>query len=161
MRNVEAARAFRLTDLDPFVRRHGASRFDLRAGMIGAVLWLPILAGVLAWRGALDGGFLAAIGLPYVALLALLARRRAGAPAVRFLAWTWAGLGLYALYLLALLELVPYYEARFATASGAGGSMVAPLPFLGFFGAAALAAGVLTDVLYRRRAARLPRFRAA
>lgn len=159
MRNVEAARRFRFADLDPYVRRHGASRLNLWGGTIGAALWLPILAGVLAWRGMLDAGFLAAVGLPYCALLALLARLRAGAPAARFGAWTWAGLGAYCLYLFGLFRLVPGYAARFGAASEAGGP-AAPVGFFGLFGAAAVAAGLLADFLYRRRAARLPRFRA-
>ncbi len=160
MRNVEAARRFRFADQDPYVRRHGASRLNLWGGMIGAALWLPILAGVLAWRGMLDAGFLAAVGLPYLALLALLVRLRAGAPAARFGAWTWAGLGAYFLYLFALFALVPGYAARFGAASVPGGGPAVPLAFLGYFGAAAVAAGALADALYRRRAARLPRFRA-
>lgn len=159
MRNVEAARAFRFADLDPYVRRHGASRVNLWGGTIGAALWLPILAGVLAWRGLLDAGFLAAIGLPYLVLLGLLVRWRAGAAAVRFVAWTWMGLGLYLLYLLVLFRLVPDYAVRFGAASEAGGGPVVPGLFLGVFGASALAAGVLTDLHYRRRVARLPRFR--
>ena len=158
MRNVQAARRFRFADLDPYVRRHGASRVNLWGGTVGAALWLPILAGVLAWRGMLDAGFLAAVGLPYVVLLAVLFRRRAGAPAARFGAWTWAGLGIYLLYLFVLLELVPGYAARFGAASEAGGGPAVPTLFLGVFGGAALAAGTLADLGYRRRAARLPRF---
>ena len=111
LRNVEAARRFRFADVDPYVRRHGASRFNLWGGIIGAALWLPILAGVLAWRGLLDAGFLAAIGLPYLALLAFLFRRRAGAAAVRFGAWTWTGLGLYLLYRRRVARL-PRFRAR-------------------------------------------------
>ena len=160
LRNVEAARRFRFADVDPYVRRHGASRLNLWGGIIGAALWLPILAGVLAWRGLLDAGFLAAIGLPYLALLVFLFRRRAGAAAVRFGAWTWTGLGLYLLYLFALFELVPDYAVRFGAASEAGGGPAVPTLFLGVFGASAFAAGALTDLLYRRRVARLPRFRA-
>lgn len=158
MRNVEAARRFRFADLDPYVRRHGASRVNLWGGTVGAALWLPILAGVLAWRGMLDAGFLAAVGSPYVVLLAVLFRRRAGAPAARFGAWTWTGLGIYLLYLFVLLEMVPAYADRFGAASEAGGGPAVPTLFLGVFGGAALAAGTLTDLAYRRRAARLPRF---
>jgi hypothetical protein len=160
MRNVEAARSFRFASEDPYVRRHGASRLNLWGGTVGAALWLPIMAGVLAWRGMFDAGFLAAVGIPYVALLALLFRRRAGAAAGRFGAWTWMGLGVYALYLFALFALVPGYAALFAAASEAGGGPAAPTGFLGVFGATALAVGVFVDVHYRRRAARLPRFRA-
>src|SRR5512134_299830 len=38
MRNVEAARAFRWADVDPYVRRHGASRANLWGGLGGSVL---------------------------------------------------------------------------------------------------------------------------
>lgn len=54
MQNVEAARRFRWKEVDPYVRRHGASRLNLWGGLGGAVLWLPILASVRC-RGASTG----------------------------------------------------------------------------------------------------------
>jgi hypothetical protein len=56
---------------------------------------------------------------------------------------------------------VPSYAALFALASEAGGGPAVPTGLLGLFGAMALAAGVLVELVYRRRASRLPRFRAA
>jgi hypothetical protein len=118
------------------------------------------MAGVLAWRGLLDAGFLAAVGIPYLALLALLFRLRAGAAAVRFGSWTWIGLGAYFVYLFVLFQLVPGYGHRFGAASEAGGGPAIPGGFIGFFGAVALGVGLLGDLRYRRQVARLPRFRA-
>jgi hypothetical protein len=153
MRNVAAARGLRWRDVDPYVRRHGASRTNLWGGLAGAAVWLPILACVLASQGRLDGAFLAAIGLPYVALLAVLGLKRARtAPAV-WQSWVWSGLGAYALYIGALLVAKPGWVPLF---SGTSGLAPAAGTFLGF-GAAGLMAGAIGVLLHRRRMRTLPR----
>ncbi|HSB18696.1 MAG TPA: hypothetical protein VLD85_01675 [Anaeromyxobacteraceae bacterium] len=154
LRNVEASRRFRWADVDPYVRDHGASRVNLWGGMAGAFAWLPILAAVLAATGRFDALLLAALGLPYALLLLLLARRRARAPAARWLAWMWMGLGAYGCWVAVLLGAVPRWRALLL-GEGAGARQ---LSALGLFGASALAAGLVGEILYRRRLARAPAF---
>lgn len=153
MRNVAAARSFHWRDLDPYVRRHGASRLNLWGGLGGAVLWLPILAGVQVSRGQFDLLFFGLLAAPYLALMAVLARRRARTPGS---AWTWSlwmGLGAYVLYLGALLAAHPRYAPLLA-----GVPPVAPSPWeVLATGAAVLIAGAGGLALQRRRASRIPR----
>jgi hypothetical protein len=153
MRNVAAARGFRWQEVDPYVRRHGASRTNLWGGLAGAAVWLPILACVLAAQDRFDGIFLAAIGLPYLALLAVFGLKRARTPGSVWQSWLWAGLGAYGAYVGALLVLKPEWEPLFAGTSG-----VAPgaLAFLGF-GAAGVVVGVAGVFLHRRRTRSVPR----
>jgi hypothetical protein len=153
MRNVAAAREFRWRDVDSYVRRHGASRMNLWGGLAGAAVWLPILACVLAAQGRFDGAFLAAIGVPYLALVAVLGLKRARTPAAVWQSWLWAGLGAYALYVGALLVArpgwVPLFSGTYGLAPGAG-------TFLGF-GAAGVLAGGVAILLHRRRMRAVPR----
>jgi hypothetical protein len=153
MRNVEAARRFRWQDVDPYVRRHGASRANLWGGLGGAVLWLPILACVLAAQGRFDGLFLAALGLPYLALLAVFGAKRARTPATVWQYGLWIGLGLYGLYLGALLVLRPDWAPLL---SGTSGVDMGPLGFLGL-GAGGVLAGAIAVAVHRRRVREVPR----
>jgi hypothetical protein len=153
MRNVEEARRFRWKDVDPYVRRHGASRLNLWGGLGGAALWLPILAFVLVAQGRFDGLFLLAVGVPYLALLAVLGVKRARTPASVWQSGTWAALGVYGLYLGTLLVVRPSWAPLLSGTSG-----VAPSPhaLLGF-GAIGLLVGVVGVAVQRRRARTVPR----
>lgn len=153
MMNVQAARTFRWRDVDPYVRRHGASRVNLWGGLGGAFVWVPVLAIVLAARGELDALFIAALALPYLALLAVLGTKRARTPASVWMHWLWVGLGAYCLYVGVLLVLVPRWEPLFA---GTSGAPTGPLPMLGF-GAVAVVVGAVGVLLYRRRQRSVPR----
>ncbi|HEU4384705.1 MAG TPA: hypothetical protein VFR85_14555 [Anaeromyxobacteraceae bacterium] len=159
MRNVEAARAFRWASFDPYVRRHGASRLNLWGGFAGSVLWLPIVLAVLASRGAMTAPLALAIAVPYLALMLWLVRRRAGAPAMLWIQWLWAGLGSYLIYVWALLQLVPGWRRLLEGAAGPEGASA--LRGLGRYGALALAIGLLGAWFYRRRVRRLPQMRGA
>jgi hypothetical protein len=152
MRNVAAARAFRWQDVDPYVRRHGASRANLWGGLGGAAIWLPILAIVLAVQGRFDAVFLAALGVPYLALLAVLGRKRARAPAMTWQYAMWAGVGAYGVYVGALVHLVPSWGPLLSGTTGVDGSGA----FLGF-GAVALVVGVAGAAFHRRHVRRVPR----
>lgn len=161
MRNVEAARAFRWASLDPYLRRHGASRVNLWGGFAGSVLWLPIVLALMAWRGAMTVPLALAVSLPYLALTLWLVRKRAGAAAVLWLQWLWAGMGAYVLYVWVLLRLVPGWRRLVEEATGPGEVGLGALGGLGLFGALALAIGLLGAWLYRRRVRRLPQMRGA
>ncbi len=151
--NVEAARRFRWADLDPYVRAHGASRWNFWGGLAGAAAWVPALAIALAVAGRFDASLVAALGLPYLGMLLVLARMRARAPAARWLSWLWIGLGAYLVYAGMLLRSVPRWAA--AVSAGSGPTLV---PW--GFGAVALVVGVAGELLYRRRFARAPKARA-
>lgn len=153
MRNVEAARRFRWQDVDPYVRRHGASRANLWGGLAGAVLWLPILACVLAAQGRFDGLFLAALGVPYLALLAVFGVKRARTPGTVWQYWLWIGLGAYGLYVGTLLLLVPEWAPLL---SGTSGVAMGPLELLGL-GAIGVLVGTIGDAVHRRRVRAVPR----
>lgn len=153
MRNVEAARRFRWRDADPYLRRHGASRANLWGGLGGAVVWLPILAGVLAAQGRFDGSFLAMLGLPYLALLAVLGLRRARTSGTVWQYGLWIGLGVYGLYVGALLVLRPGWASLL---SGTSGVVMGPEVFLGL-GTIALLGGSIGYALHRHRARAIPR----
>lgn len=153
MRNVEAARAFRWASLDPYLRRHGASRLNLWGGFAGSVLWLPVVLALMAARGAMDVPLALAVSLPYLALMLWLVRRRAGAPALLWLQWLWTGLGAYLVYVWALFRLVPSWRGHLEAAGGPA------LRGLGLYGALALAIGLLGAELYRRKVRRLPQLR--
>jgi hypothetical protein len=153
MRNVAAARTFRWKDVDPYVRRHGASRANLWAGLGGAVLWLPILAIVLAAQGRFDGVFLASLAAPYLAIVVVLGQKRARTPAHAWRYSLWAGLGAYGVYVGALLVAVPRWRPLL---SGTSGVEAGPTAFLGF-GAIALLGGAAAGAVHRARMRRVPR----
>jgi hypothetical protein len=153
MRNVEAARRFRWQDVDPYVRRHGASRVNLWGGLGGAVLWLPILACVLALQGRFDGLFLALLGLPYLALLAIFGVKRARTPATVWSYRLWTGLGVYGLYVGTLVVLEPEWAPLL---SGTTGVPPGPHAFLGL-GMIGVLVGAGGEAIQRRRARAVPR----
>lgn len=161
MRNVEAARAFRWAKVDPYVRRHGASRLNLWGGFLGSVLWLPIVLALMAARDALTAPLALAVALPYLALMLWLVRRRAGVPAMLWIQWLWAGLGAYLVYLWAMFRLVPGWRGLLERIGVPEGESLAVLGGLGRFGAMALGIGLLGTWLYRRRVRRLPHMRGA
>ncbi len=156
MLNVEATRRFRWAEVDPYVRRHGASRLNLWGGLGGASLWLPVLAVALAVNGRFDAPFVASLALPYLALLAVLARKRARTPAMVWIFSLWMGLGCYGLYVAALVALRPDWAALLSGASGAS----LPGVWWGFSGTA-LATGALGVALSLRKARRVPRIAGA
>lgn len=153
MRNVEVARSFRWKDVDPYVRKHGASRLNLWGGLGGSVIWLPILAVVLAVQGKFDGLFLAALAVPYLALLAVFGVKRARAPATAWQAWIWVGLGVYCLYVAALLVVRPAWAPLLAGTSGHAATELQ----LGGIGVVSAASGLVSLAVQRRRARRIPR----
>jgi len=153
MRNVVAARTFRWQEVDPYVRRHGASRSNLWGGLGGAVLWLPILACVLAAQDRFDGVFLAVLGLPYLALLSVLGQKRARMPGTVWQHWLWVGLGAYGVYVGALLIRRPDWAPLL---SGTSGVEMGPFAFIGF-GAVGVVAGVAGVAVHRRRVHAVPR----
>jgi hypothetical protein len=161
MRNVEAARAFRWASLDPYVRRHGASRVNLWGGLAGSVLWLPIVLALMAARGAMTASLALALSLPYLGLMLWLVRRRAGVAAILWILWLWAGIGAYAAYAWALLRLVPDWRQLLEKAGAPAGAGPGALGFLWIYGSIAMTVGVGGAWLYRRRARRLPQMRGA
>ena len=155
IRNCVGSRAFRWALVDPYVRKNGASRANLWGGLLGALAWLPVLAVVMAVLGRFDVALLAALAVPYLALLAWLRARRARTPALVWSMDLWAGLGIYLLYLVLLHVVLPErLEVLFAT-SGAAGGGVGMLTAL-VLGVTWLAIGVAGHLWYRRRAAKLP-----
>jgi hypothetical protein len=153
MLNVEVARAFRWRNVDPYVRKRGASRLNLWGGLGGACLWLPILAGVQLSRHQFDALFFLLLAVPYLALIALFATRRARTPGTPWSSWLWIGLGTYGLYLGALLLARPDWAPLLT-----GVPPLVPSPWELFaMGAVGLVAGAIALALHRRRAARIPR----
>jgi len=151
--NVEVARKFRWKAVDPYVRRHGASRANLWGGLGGAALWLPILAALQLYRGQFDALFFGLVALPYLGLLVFLGMRRARTPAMVWLYWLWMGLGAYLLYLGALLFVRPAWAEQLAGVPPlvtSGGQLFS-------MGGIAFVVGGFGMVLQRRRASRLPR----
>src|SRR5262245_8890387 len=51
IRNCTGSRAFRWSMVDPYVRRHGASKANLWGGLLGSLAWIPVLALVMAITG--------------------------------------------------------------------------------------------------------------
>lgn len=151
IRNCEGSRAFRWNLVDPYVRRHGASRANLWGGLIGSLAWLPALALAMAVGGTFDVGLLLLLAGPYLVLLAALRLRRPRTPAVVWGMELWAGLGAYILLLAALNLLRP----ELMTPVFGGSGRLAPTAALAL-GALWLLMGVGGRAWYRRRAARLP-----
>jgi hypothetical protein len=151
LRNCAGSRAFRWAHVDPYVRRHGASRANLWGGLLGSLAWLPALAVSMALQQGFDLVALVILAVPYLLLLAVLRARRARSPAAVWMMELWAFLGAYLLYLAALGAAWP---ARFGGVFATGG--LAPHA-VGVLGALWLALGLAGRGWYRWRAARLPR----
>jgi hypothetical protein len=155
MRNVEYARAFRWAHVDPCVRKHGASRANLWGGFLGALAWLPVLAGMMAWRGQFDVGLLLVVAAPYLLMLAVLRALRARTPAALWRFYLWGALGGYFVYLRALLYFFPDW---------AGVLLDTSVPSLstwtvGGLGVAWMLIGIIGSLVYKRRARSAPVFR--
>ncbi|HSM92598.1 MAG TPA: hypothetical protein VLT47_06875 [Anaeromyxobacteraceae bacterium] len=110
LRNVEPTRRFRWDSVDPFVRRHGATRLGLWAGGLAGLLWLPAIAASLVVRHRFDPGFLAALGVPWCAIELWLARRRIATPSVRWHVFLWIGAGAFAMYAALLVAVIPSWR---------------------------------------------------
>jgi hypothetical protein len=149
LRNGPALRAFRWAAVDP---RRGSRLLGLWGGAIGAFLWIPVVGVVLALHHRFDAVLLGTLSLPYLGLPPLL-EARARTPAVTWLGKLWIGVGLYMLYVAAVLVVVPRWNALLA-ANG----LREPPAFLVAFGAVSLVAGTGLVWLYRRRVARAPRY---
>ncbi len=150
LRHGEGSRAFRWSQVDPYVRRHGVSRANLWGAYVGALAWLPALAVAMLIRGRFDLLALVVLALPYLLLLAVLRARRARTPAMVWVMELWAGLGAYLLYLSGLALV---WTAALGDILVPGG--VAPLA-VAVLGAVWLALGLAGRGWYRWRAARLP-----
>jgi hypothetical protein len=107
LRNVEPTREFRWASVDPYVRRHGATRLGLWLGLLAGFLWVPAIAISLRLRHRFDPMFLSAIGAPWCAIELWLARRRAETPSVRWYVLLWIGVGAFAMYVAILVALIP------------------------------------------------------
>jgi len=161
IRNCTGSRAFRWAQVDPYVRRHGASRANLWGGLLGSLAWLPVLALVMAITGRFDILLLSALAVPYLALLAWLRARRARTPALIWSMDLWAGLGAYFVYLGVLHILLPQkMEVLFAVSGTPSGGPVALLTVM-VLGGAWLVLGIIGRTWYRRRAERLPQLSGA
>lgn len=148
----DAERAFRWASLDPFVRARGATRLRFFALLVLGALWIPALAVAHAAKGRLDPVFLAAIAGPWVVLLTVLARARAGRPGFRWLTWFWLAIGLYALYLAVLLRSVPTWRQYMGVGVDGSG-----LGIFMMWGVVAVLVGAAGDAFNRWSLARLPR----
>ena len=152
MRNVEAMRNFRWASFDSFTQKWGASKLNLIGGMLGSIIWLPILGIVSAAMGTFDTAQFTLLAVPYLLMIGLLMIRRARMPAALWVAFLWVGLGLYLLYVVALTELLPGGMFTSGTGPGTGSEMASLLPF----GVVAAVVGVASIIAYRTRASRLP-----
>lgn len=152
LRNGAPLRAFRWASLPPEARARGASWVNLWGGALGAYLWIPIVAVVLALHHRFDALLIGTLSLPYLALPPLL-ESRARTPAVVWLGRVWIGFGIYVVYVAAVVFLVPRWNALL-TSTG----LRAPPAVLIAIGAISLAAGGAAIAVYRRRVARAPRF---
>jgi hypothetical protein len=107
LRNDEATRTFQWRSLDPFVRRRGAPRLLFWAGIVVGLLWVPAAAVALGLRHRLDPLFIAALAVPWTAIVSWLARGRAATPRVRWYVQLWIGVGAFAMYVAILVAMVP------------------------------------------------------
>jgi hypothetical protein len=110
LRNVEATREFRWADVDRFTRRHGTSRLRFWAGLFAGLAWLPAAAGALALRHRFVPAFVAALAVPWCAIVLWLARRRPSTPLARWYVLLWVGVGAFAIYVAMLVAIVPAWR---------------------------------------------------
>jgi len=110
LRNVDSTREFRWTSVDPFLRRHGATRLGLGVGILAGFLWLPAMAASLLLRQRFDPVFLAALGVPWGAIEYWLARRRPETPTARWYVFLWIGVGAFAMYVAILVAVIPAWR---------------------------------------------------
>jgi hypothetical protein len=156
IRNCLGSRAFRWSMVDPYVRRHGATRANLWGGLLGSLAWLPVLAIVMAVTGRFDLLLLCVLAVPYLGLLAWLKARRPRTPQMVWSMELWAGLGTYFVYLGLLHVFLPQrLEVLFAVSGTPAGGPVALLTIL-VLGGTWLLLGLVGRGWYRRRAQRLP-----
>jgi hypothetical protein len=128
------------------------SRLHLWGGALAAFLWIPIVGVVLALHHRFDAVLLGTLALPYLGLPPLL-DSRARNPAVIWLGRLWIGVGIYMLYVAAVLLVVPRWSALLASSG-----LREPPAFLVAFGLVSVATGAAVVALYRRRVARAQRF---
>ncbi|MGB8932341.1 MAG: hypothetical protein WCC48_13945 [Anaeromyxobacteraceae bacterium] len=110
LRNEEPTRAFRWTSVDPFVRRHGATRLGLGAGLLAGFSVVPATAVSLLLRHRFDPLFLSAIAIPWCAIGLWLARRRVATPSIRWHVSLWIGAGAFATYVALVVAAVPAWQ---------------------------------------------------
>ncbi len=164
LRNVQSARDFRWAQLDPYVRRHGVSRLNFWGGLLGSSAWIVLLFGVLLTGERFDLVLALALTVPWTLMLGALYSMRARTPAALWLHYLFASLGIYLVYLRALLVAVPAWgELLAASGAPAGGpaSAAALHALLRVAGIALVVLGGAGVFLYRARARRLPRAAAA
>ena len=156
LRNCVGSRAFRWSMVDPYVRRHGVSRANLWGGLLGSLVWLPVLAIVMAVTGRFDILLLCVLAVPYLLMLGWMKARRARTPPLIWSMELWAALGAYFLYLGLLHVLLPQrLEVLFAVSGTPTGGPVALLTIM-VMGGAWLLFGLGGRAWYRRRALGLP-----
>lgn len=155
LRNVDATREFRWATVDPFVRRHGATRLGLWAGVLAGFLWVPTVAASLLFRGRFDPIFLSALGVPWCAIEYWLARQRVETPSARWYVFLWIGVGAFGMYVAILVALIPTWRPLL----GVGDSPEA-LKLVFTFGVLALMVGVAGASLYQWVLKRTPTARA-
>jgi hypothetical protein len=155
LRNTQATRDFRWESVDPYIRKHGASKANIWGGLLGAMAWLPGLAIFLLLRGRFAIGAFLLIAAPYLLLLALLRAARARRPAMLWLMQLWTGLGLFLLYLAGLLTLLAGGEAALLSDFDVAPALPASV------GGIWLATGLGGTWWYKRTSTRLPQARPA
>lgn len=107
LRNVEPTRSFRWDGLDPFVRRRGVPRALFWGAIVAGLLWVPAAAVGLGFRHRLDPLFIAALAIPWTAIVSWLARGRAATPRVRWYVQLWIGVGGFVMYVAILVGMIP------------------------------------------------------
>lgn len=107
LRNDDLARAFRWSAVDPYVRRHGASRPIVWGATTLALLCVPAMAAHLHLSRELDMVFLATLTAPWVLIIVWLLVLRGRVPRVRWYVFLWIGLGAYATFVAILVGLIP------------------------------------------------------
>jgi predicted RNA-binding Zn-ribbon protein involved in translation (DUF1610 family) len=110
LRNTEPTREFRWSEVDPFIRRHGATKLGLWVGLLAGFVWIPAMAATLLFRHRFDPVFLSALGVPWCAIEYWLARHRVETPSARWYIYLWLGVGVFAVYVALLVAFVPTWR---------------------------------------------------